>query len=98
GGQAVGALAARIEGWHSLKEKLHTLLGDAGLYARDPAKFATAAAALSKAEAELKEAEEEWLRLEMLREETGRGGMIVAAGALCRGNTLLPSLSTRTSS
>ena len=69
---ALATLPARIEALHSLKEKLHTLLGDAGLYARDPAKFATAAAALSKAEAELKEAEEEWLRLEMLREETGR--------------------------
>jgi ABC transport system ATP-binding/permease protein len=69
---ALAALPARIEALHSLKEKLLALLGDAGLYGRDPAKFAKATAALSKAEAELMEAEEQWLRLEMLREETER--------------------------
>ncbi len=69
---ALAALPARIEALRSLREKLHALLGDAGLYARDPGQFAKATAALSKAEAELTAAEEEWLRLEMLREETGR--------------------------
>ena len=44
-------------------------LEDAGLYARDPEKFQKTVAALEKAEADLAAAEEEWLELEMLREE-----------------------------
>ncbi|MFK8252131.1 ABC-F family ATP-binding cassette domain-containing protein [Ancylobacter terrae] len=41
------------------------------LYTRDPAGFAKASAALEKAQGELARAEEEWLELEMLREELG---------------------------
>jgi ABC transport system ATP-binding/permease protein len=67
--QALARLPARIEALQALKERLHALLGDAGLYARDPDKFAKATAALAKADAELMEAEEEWLRLALLNEE-----------------------------
>ncbi len=67
--QALAALPARIEELRALKEKLQALLGDAGLYARDPQVFAKATAALEKAEAELVAAEEEWLRLALLQEE-----------------------------
>ncbi len=44
-------------------------LDDAGFYARDPAAFDKTVAALSTARQRLEELEEEWLRLEMLREE-----------------------------
>ncbi len=56
--QALAAEAARLRG----------LLGDAGLYARDDKAFAEAAAALTATETSLAAAEEEWLRLELLRE------------------------------
>ena len=48
--------------------KLEGLLADADLYARDPAKFARASEALTARQAALAAAEEEWLRLEELRE------------------------------
>jgi ABC transport system ATP-binding/permease protein len=67
--QALAALPARIEELRALKEKLEALLGDTGLYACDPHKFAKATAALAKSEVELMDAEEEWLRLALLREE-----------------------------
>ena len=44
-------------------------LADPGLYRRDPKAFADATAALDKARAELAAMEDEWLELEMLREE-----------------------------
>jgi len=65
-------LPARIEELRSLKARLQSLLDDTGFYARDSAKFADVSAAFAKAEAALAEAEGEWLRLEILREETGR--------------------------
>ncbi len=49
--------------------KLQAVLDDAGLYARDPARFEKATALMAKAHADLAAAEEEWLTLEMLREE-----------------------------
>ncbi|MFO1091225.1 MAG: ABC-F family ATP-binding cassette domain-containing protein [Hyphomicrobiales bacterium] len=49
--------------------RLHGVLADAGLYARDPGAFAKATAALDAAKGSLAEAEDEWLRLEMLKEE-----------------------------
>jgi len=48
--------------------KAQRMLDDAGLYRRDPRKFQTVTAALTKAEAELAAGEERWLDLEMLRE------------------------------
>jgi ABC transport system ATP-binding/permease protein len=66
----LATLPARIEELRVLKAKLQSLLDDAGLYARNPAKFAEVSAAFAKAEAALTEAEGEWLRLELLREES----------------------------
>jgi len=42
------------------------------LFARDPAAFEAAAAALQEAERALAEAEDQWLRLEEAREESER--------------------------
>jgi len=64
-------LRARIEELHALKARLQSLLDDTGFYARDPAKFAEVSTAFAKAEAALADAEGEWLRLAILREETG---------------------------
>lgn len=50
-------------------EKLAAALADPQLYARDPAKFEATSAALAKTQGQLDAAEEEWLRLEILREE-----------------------------
>jgi ATP-binding cassette subfamily F protein uup len=49
--------------------KLTTTLDDTGLFARDRQAFETAAEALSQAQARLKALEDDWLALEMLREE-----------------------------
>jgi ATP-binding cassette subfamily F protein uup len=48
--------------------KLRRVLADADLYRRDPKRFARATDLLTAKEAELAEAEEAWLRLELLRE------------------------------
>jgi ATP-binding cassette subfamily F protein uup len=48
---------------------LQKKLEDPGLYARDRNAFDAATAAIGKAQADLSEAEEKWLALEMLREE-----------------------------
>ncbi|HEX3494646.1 MAG TPA: ATP-binding cassette domain-containing protein, partial [Methylocella sp.] len=68
--QVLDNLPARIEELHALKARLQSLLDDTGFYARDPAKFADVSAAFTKAEAALAQAEGEWLRLAMLREES----------------------------
>ncbi|MFZ0495048.1 MAG: ABC-F family ATP-binding cassette domain-containing protein [Methylocella sp.] len=65
-------LPARIEELRALKARLQSLLDDTGFYARNPAKFAEVSAAFANAEAALDQAEREWLRLAILREETGR--------------------------
>jgi ATP-binding cassette subfamily F protein uup len=49
------------------KQQRH--LDDPNLYKKDRKKFDTASAALSKAQKELQSSEEQWLELEMLREE-----------------------------
>ena len=51
--------------------KLHDILADHALYARDPKRFNDATALLTRTEAELAAAEEQWLELEILREEIG---------------------------
>ncbi|MGH6850694.1 MAG: ABC-F family ATP-binding cassette domain-containing protein [Methylocella sp.] len=63
-------LPARIEELRALKARLQSLLDDIGFYARNPAKFAEVSAAFAKADAALDEAEAEWLRLAILREES----------------------------
>ncbi len=69
--QVLNNLPARIEELRVLKARLQSLLDDTGLYARSPAKFAEVSAAFARAEAELAEAEGDWLRLAVLREEIG---------------------------
>ncbi|HEY0329767.1 MAG TPA: ATP-binding cassette domain-containing protein [Rhodopseudomonas sp.] len=49
--------------------KQHRFLDDPNLYAKDRKKFDTASAALSAAQKELQIAEDQWLELELLREE-----------------------------
>ncbi|MGU3497009.1 ABC-F family ATP-binding cassette domain-containing protein [Xanthobacteraceae bacterium A53D] len=49
--------------------KLEAKMADPNLYARDPAAFEKASTALSKTQGEIDAAEEEWLRLEILKEE-----------------------------
>jgi ATP-binding cassette subfamily F protein uup len=63
-------LPARIAELRARKASLQSLLDDSGLYVRDPAKFGEILAAFAAAEAALAEAEENWLNLEILREET----------------------------
>ncbi|MGD9536791.1 MAG: ABC-F family ATP-binding cassette domain-containing protein [Alphaproteobacteria bacterium] len=66
---ALETLPARMEALRKEIERLHDALNDRGLYARDPAAFDKAAAALRQAEASLAAAEDEWLALELKREE-----------------------------
>ncbi len=47
-------------------------LGDASLYTRDPARYTEISNGLEKARAELASAEERWLELEILREDTAK--------------------------
>jgi len=66
---ALDTLPARIDELQSEITRLHAALADPDFYARDPAGFAARSAALARAEQALAEAEEQWLTLEMLREE-----------------------------
>ena len=52
-------------------ESLESILADPALYRRDPGRFDEAGAALAAAREDLARLEDEWLRLEMLREEIG---------------------------
>jgi ABC transport system ATP-binding/permease protein len=67
--RALEMLPARIASLQSKIEALNGALADADLYARDAARFNTATAALAAARGELAAAEEQWLTLEMRREE-----------------------------
>ena len=60
---------ARIASLNEAIRRLEHRLADPDFYARDRTGFAAAGAELAKAQAELAAAEEEWLRLELLREE-----------------------------
>jgi ATP-binding cassette subfamily F protein uup len=64
---------ARIEALGAEISLLEAALSDPGLYRRDPAAFTAASRALETARAELAATEEEWLRLELLREEIEGG-------------------------
>jgi ATP-binding cassette subfamily F protein uup len=66
--RALETLPSRIAALESEIRRLQERLADPGLFARDPAGFEAAAGALRRAESDLSEAEEEWLRLELLRE------------------------------
>ena len=66
---ALDQLPNRMDELRTVKARLQAALDDAGLYGRDPDRFAKLSAALAETEAKLSEAEEEWLNLELLREE-----------------------------
>ena len=66
---ALKTAPARIEALHDDIRRLEALLADARFYARDREGFAKAGAELAKIQPDLAAAEEEWLRLELLREE-----------------------------
>ncbi len=67
--RALDMLPARIASLQSRIEALNGVLADADLYVRDPAQFNTTTFALAAARNELAAAEEQWLTLEMRREE-----------------------------
>ena len=66
---ALATLPATMEKLQKEIGVLRNWLADPELYARDPKGFTQRTAALAEREAALAAAEEEWLRLEMLREE-----------------------------
>src|SRR4051812_4773440 len=66
---ALERLPARISALEAEIANHSRAMGDPDLYARDRATFDKASAALAAAQAELAEAEDEWLRLEALREQ-----------------------------
>jgi ATP-binding cassette subfamily F protein uup len=68
---ALETLPAKMEQLRAAAAKLHAILDDHGLYARDPKRFNDATTLLTKTEADLAAAEDQWLELEILREEIG---------------------------
>ncbi|MGE0151564.1 MAG: ABC-F family ATP-binding cassette domain-containing protein [Reyranellaceae bacterium] len=66
---ALQTLPARIERLQDSIRAGQAKLADPQLYARDPAGFGKIADELKRAEADLAAAEDQWLQLEMLREE-----------------------------
>ena len=61
-------LTVEIDKLHAEIQKLDTILATAGLYEKDPKKFAATTEALGSLHAKLEQAEERWLELEMLKE------------------------------
>ena len=68
---AIRTLPGKIDALNAQIRRLEEGLSDPAFYRRDPAAFAEAGAALERARAELTAAEDEWLRVELLREEIG---------------------------
>jgi ABC transport system ATP-binding/permease protein len=66
---ALDTLPATMERLQANIADLQRAFDDPTLYARDPARFSAVSDALAGAHAKLAEAEEEWLRLEMMRED-----------------------------
>ena len=66
---ALETLPKRIKDLEAAKERLQRALDDPTLYARDPEKFRVASEAYARTQADLASAEEEWLTLEILRED-----------------------------
>jgi len=62
-------LPARIAALQADISQLTTVLSDPELYARNPARFTAATQSLGGAQDALAAAEDQWLALEMLREE-----------------------------
>jgi ATP-binding cassette subfamily F protein uup len=68
---ALDQLPGKIDGLQKEIRKLHAQIADADLYAKNPDAFSAASERLLAAEAELLQLEEDWLTLEMKREELG---------------------------
>jgi ATP-binding cassette subfamily F protein uup len=66
---ALETLPAKLDAWRAEAEKLQAALADPKLFARDPENFKKTATALEKTQTAIAQGEEEWLTLEMLREE-----------------------------
>jgi ABC transport system ATP-binding/permease protein len=66
---ALETLPGRIAALQADVARLTSVLSDAELYARDPARFTATTKSLSGAQDALAAAEDQWLALEMLREE-----------------------------
>jgi len=66
---ALETLPREIERLSHEVARLNALIGDSSLYARDPVTFADATRKLAEVEAARTRAENEWLEIEMLREE-----------------------------
>ncbi len=66
---ALEALQARMAELRNVAARCKAVLVEADLYRRDKAKFAEVSQALARAEAELAKTEEDWLALEIRREE-----------------------------
>ncbi len=66
---ALTTLPKKMDELRAKKAKLQTVLDDPALYTSDPAKFARAGTMLGEIEAELAGVEEEWLELEIRREQ-----------------------------
>ena len=67
--RALETLPSRMEDLQNNISDLETILSQPELYARDPEKFGATTMELASRQSELASAEEEWLELEMLREE-----------------------------
>jgi ATP-binding cassette subfamily F protein uup len=70
---ALKTLPAKIEALSAELERLEAKLAAPELYARDPRAFTETTMAIASARMELAAAEDEWLRLEVLREGLERG-------------------------
>ncbi len=70
---ALKTLPARIALLQTRLAEHQKRLGDPGLYARDRAAFATLTEAAAAAQADLAAAEDQWLEIELLREEIENG-------------------------
>jgi ATP-binding cassette subfamily F protein uup len=68
---ALDSLPAHIASLEAAIAKFNRQLGDPGLYAKDPVKFAAISQTLVESQTALTTAEEQWLELEMRREEIG---------------------------
>ncbi len=66
---ALDTLPAKIDILRKRIQTLETAMADPALYTKSPDKFNETSQALSKAELELTACEEQWLELEMMREE-----------------------------
>jgi ABC transport system ATP-binding/permease protein len=67
--RALELLPARMASLAARIEALNGVLADPDLYARDRARFGATSSALATAREELTAAEEQWLALEIRREE-----------------------------